>query len=113
MDSLKEMLLQAMAGYAVEGLNGRSYLTSSADGQILTVVTVARARDQHLADTGLIVRLVGDKIVIERDMNDKALVDALVQACVPRRQIVLAYADESIDAAASPGQSAVSSRIKG
>jgi hypothetical protein len=98
--TLKEMLLQAMAGYAVEGLNGCSYLTSSEDGQVLTVVTVARARDQRLADTGLIVRLVGDKIVIERDMNDKMLVDALVQDGVPRRQIVLAYAGESVDAAA-------------
>jgi len=98
--TLKEALRRGMDGYTVKGLNGCGYLTSSADGQVLAVVTVAQARDQHLADAGLIVRLIGDKIVIERDMNDKVLVDALVQAGVPRRQIVLAYAGESVDAAA-------------
>lgn len=38
----------------------------------------------------------GDKIIIDLDINDKMLVDALLQAGVPRDQIVLAYAGESI-----------------
>jgi len=98
--TLKDALRRGMEGYTGEGWNGRSYLTSSEDGNILAVVIVAQVRDQRIADADLIVRLVGDKIVIERDMNDKVLVDALVQAGVPRRQIVLAYAGESVDAAA-------------
>ena len=98
--TLKDALRRGMEGYTGEGLNGRSYLTSSEDGNILAVVIVAQVRDQRIVDADLIARLAGDKIVIERDMNDKVLVDALVQAGVPRRQIVLAYAGESVDAAA-------------
>ena len=36
-------------------------------------------------------------IVIERDVNDKPLVDALLQAGIPRKQIVLAYAGEPVN----------------
>jgi hypothetical protein len=35
-------------------------------------------------------------VVIERDQNDKLVVDALLQAGVPRSQIVLAYAGEHV-----------------
>lgn len=35
-----------------------------------------------------------DKIVIEEDMTDKKLVDALLQQGVPREQIVLGYNNE-------------------
>jgi hypothetical protein len=44
----------------------------------------------------LLVRLVHDHIVIERDINSKPLVDALMQAGIPRERIVLAYAGEPI-----------------
>ena len=43
---------------------------------------------------------LGDTIVVECGLNDKPLVDALVQAGVPREQIVLVYAGESIAEAA-------------
>ncbi len=44
----------------------------------------------------LVARVAGDRIIVERDVNDKPLVDALGQAGVPRRSIVLAYAGESV-----------------
>jgi hypothetical protein len=50
----------------------------------------------------LIVRLEGDTIIIERDINDKALVGALVQAGIPREQIVLAYAGETLKESSTP-----------
>jgi hypothetical protein len=46
------------------------------------------------------VPLAADRIIIERDVNDKLLVDALLDAGVARRQIVLAYAGESAEEAA-------------
>ena len=100
MATLKDMLEQVLMGYAGKALNGCSYLTSSADKQIFAVVSVGQVRGQHIVDTGLVVRLVNDRIVVERDVNDKPLVDALAQAGVPRGQIVLAYAGESVDEAA-------------
>jgi hypothetical protein len=84
-----------MEGYAGSALNGWSYLTSSADQLFYTVTSVGQVRDQHIVDTGLVARIAGERIVIEHDVNDKPLVDALLQAGVPREQIVLAYAGES------------------
>jgi len=42
----------------------------------------------------LIVRIIRNDVIIERDDNDPPLVDALRQAGVPRSQIILAYAGE-------------------
>ncbi len=98
--TLSEALSHAMAGYAGRALNGYSYLTSSADGQVFAIVSVARLRDQRIVDAGLIARIVNESIVIEQDINDKPLVDALVAAGVPRARIVLAYAGETVADAA-------------
>lgn len=44
----------------------------------------------------LVARVAGDRIIIERDVHDKPLVDAFGQAGLPRRSIVLACAGESV-----------------
>jgi len=44
----------------------------------------------------MIVEIVSNKIVIDRDIYDKQLVGALLQAGVPREQIILAYAGEPV-----------------
>jgi hypothetical protein len=100
MESLIEVLQQAMAGYSGEALNGYSYLTSSENKQIFTVISVGDVRGERVVDTGLVARFEKDRIIIEHDGNDKPLVDALVSMGVARKQIVLAYAGESIGEAA-------------
>lgn len=55
---------------------------------------------QHIVDTGLVVLIKGDKVIIERDVNDRPLVDVLIAAGIPRDRIVLAYAGESAGEAA-------------
>ena len=95
METLKNLLQQVLSGYAGEALNGYSYLTSDAANNIFTVVSVGDVRGQRVVDTGLVVRVLPDQIVIERDVNDKPLVEALVQAGIPRHQIVLAYSGEA------------------
>jgi hypothetical protein len=99
MDSLRETLREAMMGYAVKGYNGVSYLTHSDDEQLFTVVGFGNVHGKRIVDLGLVARLVDDKIVIERDINDKILADALLQAGIPREQIVLAYAGEKVEEA--------------
>lgn len=100
MNTLRDILHHVLEGYAGRALNGHSYLMSNADRQVFAIVSVGHVRDRHIVDTGLVARLVGDRIIIERDTNDKPLVDALVQAGVPRAQIVLVYAGESAEEAA-------------
>jgi hypothetical protein len=97
MDRLIDTLRQTLNGYTGEALNGYSYLTESNDGTVFTVVSVGNLPDKRIVDAGLIVRVVGDRIIIERDMNDKPLVDALLQDGVPRQRIVLAYAGEPVE----------------
>ena len=100
MDSLSEIrnkVVQEISAYAKPSFNGGdSYLTQSADGNLISVVDVLPVNGRHQADTGLVVRLAGEYIIIEHDMNNKPLVDALVQAGVPRTQIILAYAGETV-----------------
>lgn len=92
MDTLKETVRTAMLGYARKGLNSRSHLIHDDDNTILSVVTVPQKGNSFVS---LLVRVLPETVVIERDQNDKPLVDALVKAGVPRSQIVLVYAGES------------------
>jgi len=80
--------------YTGEVLNGHAYLVHDPTLNIYTVISVGNVRQRRVTDANLIVRLVEDKIIIERDMNDKTLADALVQAGIPRQSIILAYAGE-------------------
>jgi len=97
MDRLTDLLKACLEGYTGRALNGYSYLASSADDRKHTVISVGQLPDKRIVDASLIVHVVGDRIIIERDVNDRPLVDALQQAGIERQQIVLAYAGEPVD----------------
>jgi hypothetical protein len=101
MATLKQTVLKVVSEYAKDGLNCTSYLTQNDDGSLLTVVDIEDSPKVHDMDVSLVVRLVGEKIVIERDLNNKPAVDALIQAGISRKNIVLAYAGEAVPEAAS------------
>ena len=94
MDQLKDVLKQVLESYTGEGLNGYSYLTSSADEHIFTSVSVGHIDGKEFAFVDLIVRLVGNHIIIDQDANSDPLFEALMQAGIPRKAIILAYAGE-------------------
>src|SRR4051794_5818136 len=96
MDSLKTVVRQVVAGYAGKGLNSTSYLTQSEDNSVFTVADFARIRGKHFAEISLVVRIVNDLVIVERDQNDKIILDALLQAGIPREKIILAYAGEPV-----------------
>ena len=96
MDTLKQAVKKAVEGYAVKGLNSDAYLTVSPDENLLTVVDIAHIHGQRVVATSLIVRLLNNQVIVEHDDNSKPLVDALLQMGVPRRQIILAYAGETV-----------------
>ena len=97
MDRLKAVVKQTMEGYAGKAFNGYSYLTHSADESFLAVISVGKVKDKRIVNTGLVVSLLDNMVVIEQDINDKPLVDALVQAGISRKQIILAYTGEKED----------------
>lgn len=94
--TLKHILLEALSGYAVRGLNGYSNLTYNDDQTIFTIVSIAHIKTERYVTTSLIVRLEANHIFIEHDINSKPLVDALIQQGVSRDQITLAYAGETL-----------------
>ncbi len=96
MDSLKQTVREVVAGYARKGLNSQGYLTQSEDNTLFTVVIVSQMKGKHFSDTSLMVRMLDEYIIVERDQNDKIVLDALLQAGIPRSQIILAYAGEPV-----------------
>src|ERR1700712_5473891 len=89
------LIANTVEAYAAPALTGESStFLQSRDGKTFSVVDVLIENGKHVADTGLMVKIEGDYVIIEHDMNDKPLVDALVQAGIPRSQIILAYAGE-------------------
>jgi len=96
MDTLKATLIKTMQGYSGRGLNGYSYFASNDDENVYTVTSIGKVGEKRIVNTSLLVRLDGAKIIVEEDINNKPLVDALVQNGIPREQIILAYAGEAI-----------------
>jgi hypothetical protein len=97
LDQKLALIHKTVAEYAKAALTGEtSYVAQSADGQLLTVVDVMTSADNHHASIGTAVRLFADFVIIEHDMNNKPLVDALLQAGIPREQVILAYAGEPV-----------------
>lgn len=100
MDTMIEILEREIAAYAGEGLNGSAYFVVSPDRQVYAVNDVFHTPEGRFVDVSLLVRRKGDCIIIEHDISDKMLVDALMQAGIPRDHIVLAYAGEKFEEAA-------------
>ena len=96
MDRLRETLIAVLEGYTGKAFNGYSYLTSSADQRHFVITSVGTVQGKRIINTGLVVQLTGDIIIIDRDINNKPLIDALVQAGIPRQQIILAYLGEPV-----------------
>lgn len=46
--------------------------------------------------TGVVVRIVHSIVVVERDQTDRPVVDALLDAGIPRANIILAYLGEPV-----------------
>ena len=95
--ALKEILRREMMGYAKKGANGNGYFTLSPDETVFGVLDVFVVQSERMADASLIARVIDNHIIIELDKNDKTLHEALLQAGVPREQIVLAYAGEPVE----------------
>jgi hypothetical protein len=103
MDTLQEILTRELEKYTGKAFNGYSYLATSSDGVHFVVTSIGYVREQRIVNTALLVQLLGDKVVIDRDIYDKQLVDALIQAGIPRSQIILAYAGEPVPELALDG----------
>lgn len=96
MDELKKILKIEMEKYAIKGLNDEAYFAQADSQNTYFIVGISELNKVRQVETDIIARIIEGKIIIEKDMNSKPLVDALEQAGVPREKIVLAYAGEKV-----------------
>ena len=96
MDRLRDVLAREIADYAGEMLNGYAYLMVSEDRNVFTIVSIGKIKTGRVTHLSLLARIADNHIVIEIDDSNKPLVDTLVQAGIPRSQIILAYAGEPV-----------------
>lgn len=98
MDILKQTLREEVRKYASSGRGANILLFAILDDEqdIYAVNAVDYPNRQDVAGVVILARLVGNMIVIEEDMTDKKLVEALEQRGILRDQIILAYEGEAI-----------------
>jgi hypothetical protein len=98
MDSLEHIVKRVVHGYAVTGANLRTVAFSNDEQHFYAVNIIDTPVRKRPAGVMVMARVEGDKVIIEEDLTDRPLVDALVRAGIPREQIVLAYAGDPIPA---------------
>lgn len=98
MDILKQILREEVQKYAASGRGANILLFAILDDEqsIYAVNAVDYPNRQDVAGVVILARFVGNMIVIEEDMTDKKLVEALMQRGILRDQIILAYDGEPI-----------------
>lgn len=98
MDILKQTVREEVQKYAAGGRGANILLFAILDDErgIYAVNAVDYPKRDDVAGVVVLARIVGNRVVIEEDMTDKKLVDALQQRGILRDQIVLAYAGEPI-----------------
>jgi hypothetical protein len=90
------ILIDEVSKYAKVGRYGQSYLTRNDLAKIYIVAAFGEVEGKRFSFNSLTVRVIDDKIIIEEDRNSDPLYEALMQAGIPREQIILAYAGETI-----------------
>lgn len=104
-DELTAIVRQEVSDYArVRGWKSNVYYIEDDKRQIYTVIAVP-APDHPLlakASVTLLARVVEDKVIIDQDMTDRPLYEALVEVGIPREQIILAYAGETLPETTDP-----------
>ena len=95
MASLTDVVKDVVFSYASGRLNLRMYTLSNEDRHIYAVNVIDWPERHQPAAVVVLARIEDDKVIIEEDITDRPLVEALVNAGIPREQIVLKYAEES------------------
>ncbi len=98
MVGLTQIVRHAVYLYAAgHCLNCKTYASLDDEHQVYAAIVVS-PEEPELDRAGLIVlaRIVGDAVIVEYDSTNKPLVDALLQADIPREKIVLAYEGETV-----------------
>lgn len=98
MGQMKTILREEVQKYAAGGRGANVLLFAINDDtqQIYAVNAIDYPARKDIAGVVVLARIADSKVVIEEDMTDKKLVNALLQRGIARENIVLAYEGEAI-----------------
>lgn len=83
--------------YAGETFEGRLVANLDDNNKVYSVIAVPNYPREYPLEIVVMAQVIGDKVIIVEDRTDKPLVEALmVNAKIPREQIILEYAGEKL-----------------
>ena len=98
MADLTAVVRQVVKDYVWDQDDSTAYLLEDAVHNVVAVLIVPKDKPQQSL-TILAARIEDKEVIIETDLTDKPLFQALERAGLPREQIVCAYAGEKTHAA--------------
>jgi hypothetical protein len=105
MDTLTEIVKREVERYATPSFNSQTFAVSDDKRKIYAVLSVLNKHTDDRVAPVVVARVVNDSVLIEADMTNKPLLDALTQAGIPRSKIILAYDNEQSSNTAHEGHS--------
>lgn len=96
MDQLSEVVKGQVQWYAGEGLGVELVSLVNDQKHVYAVAVLDTPTHKEPPEFMIMARVKGDRVIVEADTTDRPLVDALMQAGIPREKIVLAYAGETM-----------------
>ncbi len=88
MASITDVVKDVVFKYASGGLDLRMYALSNEDERVYAANVIDAPRRNRPAAVVVLARVEDNKVIIEEDITDRPLVEALVKAGVPREQII-------------------------
>ncbi|MBI1279187.1 MAG: hypothetical protein GC179_13760 [Anaerolineaceae bacterium] len=97
-DQLTEIVRREVKAYDGPAFKAKTYYFEDFKDQAFAVVIVPDYKYPTASKAGVTVmaHIVGDKVVIDQDITDRPLYEELIAAGIPRKQIILAYAGETL-----------------
>jgi hypothetical protein len=98
METLKAIVREEVGWYAAggTGANVRFFKSFDEEAQTYVVTAVVYPKYDDSAGVVVLVRIVGDKVVIEEDATDRPVEQRLMERGIPREKIILAYRGEPV-----------------
>jgi hypothetical protein len=93
---LSHIVQREVEGYARPAFNASAYAYSDTEHRHYSVLVFPDYPRKFRAGIVVAARIVNDKVVIDEDRTDRPLWKELVQAGIPREQIICAYAGEKL-----------------
>ncbi|MBX3066401.1 MAG: element excision factor XisI family protein [Anaerolineae bacterium] len=91
---LTTVLRETVKGYVRPSPNATMYFAENVENEAFVAISIPHSRNPQ-SRVVVFGRIVDGKVVIETDITNKPLHEALMQAGIPRDQIVLAYQGET------------------